>query len=185
MTAPALRVLVLLAAAGCGSSSSSPPVDAAGEPIIAYEDVASATWSLSITGGMAQLSITDGAGADACALAADQHHALRSARQIVLQLPGTVTGPCPPGPDYTLTPNCPATLGAAAYVPAGCAFFRKWDAQGNSLGIAVARDAVIKIGGGGNATSCTIQANIGFFGGSFKGMVELRDGATAQPWCGT
>jgi hypothetical protein len=180
-----LRVLVLVAvAAGCKASSSE--TDGAvpdGEPIIMFQPFTSTTWSLAVNSGAAQLSITDGSGPAACALSADHQHSLGAAGvQLILQLPGTVTGPCPSG-HYDVTPRCPASLGNAAYVPAGCAFYRQWDAQGKEVGIAVAINGTITFVG--DATSCSIQASIGFLGGSFAETFTLRNGAGAQPWCGT
>src|SRR5882762_3647826 len=120
---------------GCGSSGSSDDtaVDA-GPPQIAYERFTSVTWSLATAGGRAQLSISDTPGTAACALSTDQHNSLGAAGvQIILQLPSTVTEICPQG-KYQLE-KCPADLGTAAFVPAGCAFYRKFDAQGNIVGI--------------------------------------------------
>ena len=177
-----LRVLVLLVAAGgCQPSSGdgNPPSDAA--PIIMYERFVSTTWSLSTTGGAAQLSITDAAGPAACALSVDQHRSLGAAGvQIILQLPGMVTGTCPQG-GYSINGKCAAALGSAAYVPAGCAFYRKWDAQGALVGLTAAINGEITIAG--TPSSCTIRASVGFLGASFDEIFSLTNGATAQPWC--
>lgn len=154
-----------------------------GEPIVVFQPFTSTTWSLAMAGGAAQLSITDGAGAAACALPVDHQNSLGAAGvQIILQLPGTVTGTCPAG-TYTLLQRCAATLGAAPYVPAGCAFYRQWDARGQSIGIAAAINGEITIVG--DATACSIRANVGFLGGSFAETFTLRDNAGAQPWCGS
>lgn len=177
-----LRVLVLLVATeGCipsGNSASDATSDA--EPIIMFQPFTSMTWSLSLTSGAAQLSITDGGGAAACALSVDHQRSLGAAGvQLILHLPGTVTGPCPVD-HFTLT-KCAATLGSDAYVPAGCAFYRQWNAQGTSLGIAAAINGEITFTG--DANSCSIRANVGFLGGSFSETFTLMNGATAQPWC--
>lgn len=178
-----LRVLVLLVAAGgCTPQSAfDPGPDAA--PIIMYDPLTSHTWSLSIMGSAAQLSITDGSGPAACALSADQRRGLGAAGgQIILRLPVMATDMCPAlVSGYELRSNCPATLGSEAYVPEGCAFYRRWDAQGAPLGITVALNGVIK--STGNGTSCTIYANVGFLGAAFSEMVSLTNGTGAQPWC--
>ena len=178
-------VVVFVAAAGCDSSMSS-GADAAGpdgEPVIMFQPFTSTTWSLAVMGGAAQISITDGSGAAACALSTDQHNGLGAAGvQLIMQLPGTATDPCPSG-HYDVTPRCPATLGSAAYAPAGCAFYRQWDAQGKEVGIAVAINGTITFVG--DPTSCSIQASIGFLCGSFAETFTLRNGTGMQPWCGT
>lgn len=183
MLAQRLGVLVLLVTAGaCDSSSSDPPADAApdGQPIIMAERFPSSTWSLSIKDGAAQLSITDGTGAAACALSEDHRRGLGGAgRQIIIGLPGTITGPCPVG-GYSLT-SCPASLGTGTYVPPGCAFYRRWDANGTSLGIAAAINGEITFTGTG--TSCSIRGNVGFVGTSFAETFTLSGGTGAQPWC--
>jgi hypothetical protein len=176
-----LRVLVLLvAAAGCtpqdgGTDSGSP------DKIIVYDPLTANTWSLSMMGGGAQLSITDATSAAACALAVDQHNGLGAAGgQIILRLPGTVTDTCPVG-NYTIRSNCDPTLGSEAYVTAGCAFYRRWDAQGTLLGITVALNGEITVAG--SAASCTIRANVGFLGAAFSEVASLANGTGVQPWC--
>jgi hypothetical protein len=179
-----LRVLVLLvAAAGCTPQDGGTDPDANMTPIIMYDPLTANTWSLSMMGGGAQLSITDATSAAACALAVDQHNGLGAAGgQIILRLPGTVTETCPAlTGGYTLRTNCPATLGSEAYVPEGCAFYRRWDAQGVPLGITVALNGVITIAG--TAASCTIRANVGFLGAAFSEVASLANGTGVQPWC--
>ena len=176
-------VLVALAlAGGCSSSGEGPTADAApdGPPIIMAERFTSATWSLSIVDGAAQLSITDGTGAAACALSGDHHRGLGAAgMQILVSLPGTVTGPCPVG-GYSLI-KCAANLGDGVFVPAGCGFFRRWSADGTSLGIAAAISGEITFAG--TATSCSLRANVGFLGTSFAEMFTLTAAPATQPWC--
>jgi hypothetical protein len=176
-----LRVLVLLVAAGgcmpSGGSTSTP--DAA--PMIMYERFVSTTWSLSTIGGASQLTITDAAGAAACALSVDQKRTLGGAGvEIILQLAGPVTDTCPAG-HYSINGKCPATFGTDAYVPAGCAFYRKWDAQGALVGFTVAINGEITIVG--TPDSCTIRASVGFLGASFDEVFTMTNGAGAQPWC--
>jgi hypothetical protein len=179
-----LLVLVLIAgASGCPASSgggTDPGVDAT--PMITYEPFVSKTWSLSMTGGAAQLSITDGGGAAACALSTDYRQSLGAAGvQIILQLPGTVTGTCPVG-EFPMNTQCATALGSGAYVPAGCAYYRKFDAQGTPIGFAVAvKGSTITFIG--NETSCMIRASITFVGNSFIENFVLMNGTGMQPWC--
>jgi len=177
-----LRVLVLLvAAAGCTPQDGGTDPDANVTPIIMYDPLTSMTWSMSMMGGAAQISITTGTGAAACALAVDQRNGLGAAGgQIILRLPETVTDTCPVG-SHTIRSNCAATLGSEAYVAAGCAFYRRWDAQGVPLGITVALNGVITVAG--TAASCTINAGVGFLGAAFSEMVSLTNGTGVQPWC--
>jgi hypothetical protein len=171
------------AAGGCSSSTSeddAPPPD--GTPAISYVPFTSMTWSLATMSGTSQLSISDQPGAAACALGSDQHHSLGAAGvQIILHLPDPTTETCPQG-NYTLM-KCAAQLGTDAYVPAGCAFYRQFDAQGNVLGIAPGIDGVVSIAG--TASSCAIRATVGFVGASFTEMFALANGDAAQPWCGS
>jgi hypothetical protein len=181
-----LLVLLLIAgASGCPASpggGTDPGVDAT--PMVAYEPFVSKTWSLSMTGGTAQLSITDGGGAAACALSTDHRQSLGAAGvQIILQLPGTVTGTCPVG-EYPLSTQCATALGSGAYVPAGCAYYRKFDAQGTLIGFAVkAKGSGSTITFIGDETSCMIRASITFVGNSFIENFELMNGTGMQPWC--
>jgi hypothetical protein len=178
-TLPVLALLV--AVQGC-MPSDTPAADASANPTIMFQPFTSKTWSLSIMNGEAQLSITDGGGPAACALSEDQRRSLGTAGvQIIAHLPGMVTETCPAGHGgFTLT-ECAAPLGSSAYVPAGCAFYRQWDAQGASVGVAVAINGVISFSG--DATSCYIIANIGFLGADFNEQFTLMNGPTAQPWC--
>jgi hypothetical protein len=150
--------------------------------MIAYEPFASNTWSLSMTGGAAQLSITDGGGPAACALSTDYRQSLGAAGvQIILQLPGTVTGTCPVG-EFPMKTQCATALGSGAYVPAGCAYYRKFDAQGAPIGFALAvKGSTITFIG--NENSCMIRASITFVGNSFIENFELMNGTGMQPWC--
>jgi hypothetical protein len=101
--------------------------------------------------------------------------------QIIMRLPGTVTETCPQG-KYTIT-KCAASMGSEAFVPEGCAFYRRWDAQGMSLGIAAALNGEITISG--TTTECFIRANVGFLGLAFAETYALLSYTGAQPWCRT
>jgi len=177
-----LCALVWIAAAGaCNTMGGGTDPGPDAPPVLTYEPFVSKTWSLSTMAGATQLSITNGGGAAACALSQDYRQTLGGAGvQIILQFPGTPPAPCPVG-EYQLVKNCASSFGSGAFVPAGCAYYRKWDAQGTQLGMTIAIDGIITIAG--SATECMIRASITFLGNSFIENFTLMDGATAQPWC--
>jgi hypothetical protein len=178
-----LCALALIAAAGgCPSmAGSGGDVGPDTPPAITYEPFVSKTWSLSAMAGATQLSITDGGGAAACALAQDYRQTLGGTGvQIILQLPGMPPSPCPVG-EYALLKNCPSTFGSGKYVPAGCAYYRKWDAQGSQVGMTIAVDGLITIAG--DAASCSLRVSITFRGHSFIENFTLMNGDGLEPWC--
>lgn len=177
-------LLLIAAAGGCSSTggTTDPGVDAL--PTITYEPFVSKTWSLTTTANATQLAITDGGGAAACALSTDYRQTLGTAGvEIIVELPGTVGSPCPTSPasGFDLTKHCTATFGSGPYVPAGCAYYRRWDAQGTQVGQTIAIDGVITIVG--DAASCTMRVSITFLGNSFVENFTLMNGASMQPWC--
>lgn len=148
-----------------------------------FEPFTSVTWSLSRSGNIQQLSITDTSGAAACAAAQDHRNSLPTGgSQIILRLATDPAGVCPVG-NYPITANCALNLGGGPHVAVGCAYYRKWSPQGASLGIAAAINGEVMVAG--SDQQCTIRANVGFLGGSFAQMLTLTNGAAAQPWCGT
>ncbi|HEX2692002.1 MAG TPA: hypothetical protein VHN14_35580 [Kofleriaceae bacterium] len=173
-------LVVLVAAEGCMPSGAAAMDATDAVPTIMFQPFTSMTWSLSMTGGAAQLSITDGGGTAACALSEDQRRSLGTAGvQIIAHLSGTVTDTCPSG-HFPLS-KCATALGTDPYAPAGCAFYRQWNAQGTPVGTTAAINGEISFTG--DATSCTIIANVGFLGGSFSERFTLMNGAGVQPWC--
>ena len=176
-------LLFLVTALGCESTPDMPPDGSGGVPTIEFQNFTPASWSLSTSGGRAQLSMTDTTGTTACGLSVDQQRSLGAAGvQIILHLPDAVTDPCPAG-NYTMK-ECATSLGTTALVPAGCAFYRKWDTQGKTIGIASALTGGVTIVG--NTNSCSLQVRLGFrsTGSSFGETLSLTNGASAQPWCG-
>jgi hypothetical protein len=182
MGAHRVASLVLLSlVVGCPApTTSEPPGPDAG--VLSFEQFTSKTWSLSVSGGVAQLSITDAGGPPACALASDQKRGLPAAGvQIIVALPGTLTEACPGLVGGYEIMKCPLSLGTATTVPQGCAFYRRWDASGAGLGVLGALNGIITISG--TATTCTIRANVGFLGANFSETFSLTGGTGAQPWC--
>lgn len=182
-TAPRLlSILLVLGAAGCTKTEGGGDgPDAA--PALQFEPFVSTTWSLSAAAVRVQLSITDASGTSACDLSSDHANGLTGAgHQLITHVPITAADTCPVGMYPISMSGCPANLGTDGYVPESCAYYRRFDAQGNPLGIAVARNGEITITG--SANSCTIRANIGFLGGSFSEDFTLTSATTGNPWCG-
>lgn len=175
-TWPILALLVV----GCsdpGGGGSNPDATV---PIM-YQALNAATFSMSMKSGAAQISLTDGTGTAACQLSVDHTRSLGTAgAQIILRLPDPVTDTCPVG-TYGLRMKCDLSLGSEAFVPAGCAFYRRWDASGTALGIASALNGSVMIGG--SALSCTVRVSIGFLGDTYTDTFNLTNGTGQQPWC--
>lgn len=172
----------IVSSLGCTASEAGddqPPPDA-GTPVALYESFESKTWSMTIVDGHAQISISDQAGAAACALGADQRNHLPSAgRQIIFQLPETTTEACPQG---SFTQNkCSNEMGSDALVPMGCTYYRKFDDAGKIVGVSAALDGTMQIAG--TERECALRVNVGFYGASFTETVSLFQAPGTQPWC--
>jgi hypothetical protein len=187
---------VVGAAAGCSTTKDPGAAHDAGidathdaaidsPPAVAFEGLTPHEWSLASANGQWQITLADVGGASACALSTDQHNGLGAAGgEIIIHLPvaddsSTPASPCPAN-NYTLH-KCPNDVGTAAFVPAGCGFYRKFDANGAVIGTTPSLTGTVKIAG--TATSCTLRVDVGFLGQSFSQQASLTNGATAQPWC--
>jgi len=101
---------------------------------------------LATANGTSQIAISDVTGSKACALSTDQHNGLGAAGgEILIHLPDPSDDTCPAG-NYTLL-KCPNKIGTAAFVPAGCGFYRKFDATGAAIGTTASLTGVVKISG--------------------------------------
>ncbi|MEJ7599973.1 MAG: hypothetical protein WKG01_18850 [Kofleriaceae bacterium] len=182
-SARTLGLLVMLT--GCPPNSGGddePTPDAA--PVVMYETFEATTWSLAVVDGRYQLSVTDGIGAPACALAQDQANGYgAAAHSMILNITAAIPNVACPTGSYDMRTDCPANAGPEAYVTADCAYYRRWNAQGQLLGSAASRNGIITIAG--TDASCTVRANVGFLGNSFANMSTLTNGTGAQPWCQT
>lgn len=179
MNASPYLVLVAMLA-GCPNNDIEPMPDAL--PPITYESFTDVTWSFSLVGGHHQLSITDGMGTAACGLSQNHTNSLGAAgHQLIMHVTADTGVACPAG-SYPLRTNCSAALGTEAHVPIGCAYYRRFDAQGALLGILPARLGEVQVAG--TAGSCSIRVNLGFLGDSFARMQTLTNGP-ASPWCAT
>ena len=175
-------MLVLLT--GCPPSDNGgddePTPDAA--PVVMFETFEATTWSLAVVDGYYQLSVTDGTGAPACALAQDQANGYPAAgHQMILNIGPAIPNVACPTESYDMRTSCPVNAGPEAYVTELCAYYRRWNAQGQLLGSAASINGIITIAG--TAASCTVRANVGFLGNSFANMSTLLNGTGAQPWC--
>lgn len=147
-----------------------------------YEPFDATTWGFAAVGDRQQLSVTNGTGATACSASQDQRTSTGpDTHQMILNITMVTGAACPQG-SYDMRTDCPVSPGPEAYVTAGCAYYRRWNAQGQLLGSAASRNGIITIAG--TETNCTVRANVGFLGGSFANMVTLVNGAGMQPWCG-
>ena len=66
-------------------------------------------------------------------------------------------------------------------MPAGCGFYRKFDATGAVIGTTASLSGVVKISG--DATTCTMIVTVGFLGMSFTQQAALKNSSIVQPWC--
>jgi hypothetical protein len=173
--------LVLLLLVGCEPKDDDPDrPDAA--PAVMYQPFDATTWGLAIVGDRVQLSVTDGTGGTACTASQDHHTSPGpDTHQMILNITMAPGVTCPVG-SFDMRTNCPTNPGSDAFVVAGCAYYREWDAQGQLRGSAASRNGIITIAG--TETNCTVRANVGFLGGSFANMATLVNGVGAQPWCG-
>lgn len=176
-----------MCAVGCTTTKNGDDtVDAT--PAVQFTGMTSTEWTLANVNGQWQIAISDADqthDAQACALSTDQHNGLGTAGgEIIVALPKADDGSVPatpcPADNYTLQ-KCANSLGTGAFVPAGCGFYRQFDANGAVVGTTASLTGVVKIAG--DETSCTMIVSVGFLGKSFSEQVTLANGATAQPWC--
>ena len=178
---PAAHLVLALFVTGCEPKDDDPDrPDAA--PTVMFEPFDATTWGLALVGDRVQLSVTNGTGGTACTASQDHHTSSGpDTHQMILNITMTTGVACPQG-SYDMRTDCPTNPGPEAYVVAGCAYYRRWNAQGQQIGSAASRNGIITIAG--TETNCTVRANVGFLGGSFANMVTLVNGAGVQPWCG-
>jgi hypothetical protein len=175
-----MGLLATLAAAGCNTTNDggidAPPPP----PVVTYSGLEPHAWSLATVNGQMQISISDVASATTCSASTDQHTAIGAAGgQILIHLAMPVTETCPNG-SYDLN-KCANDPGAAAFVTAGCGFYRKYDASGAFVGSTPSLTGLVKFSG--TAASCTMIVTVGFLGMSFTQQATFVHGETAQPWC--
>jgi len=176
-----MKLALLVAALACGCTNTEEPAGGADASVpIAYEIFPATTWSVSHQRNTTQLSISDLTTGAACS--ASTNHDVQLAApgsQVILNIDTGTAGPCAAG-TFDVRTDCPASLGSDAFVPKGCAYYRRWDANGKLEGTLVARNGSIQIAG--TASSCVIRANIGFLGQSLNESLTF-DFTGAQPWC--
>jgi len=191
-----LLVVFLGACGGGGSGNDDGPTISGGDdgqspggddsqgsatPSIDFEPFTARTRSLGLAGDNFQLSITDTQGPIACGLSQDVHNGPGTmGSQVIANITYAAGYPCPTG-TYSIHSGCTTEDDFYPYMPEGCAYYRRWDVQGNLLGMTAANAGAIKITG--TESSCTIVVNLSFAGQAYADTVTLTNGLTAQPWC--
>ena len=183
-------LVVLLLACSCGGGGGAqtggddnpPPGDGDTPPTIDFQPFTTRTRSFGLAGDRHQLSLTDAVGPVACGLSTDFHNKLGTAgHQILMNVTPPVGTPCPTG-TYAMKSGCSTNLERQPYaVPDNCAYYRRFDAQANELGIVAASAGAVSITG--DEQNCTFTVNLSFNGQAYADTFTLQNGLTAQPWC--
>jgi hypothetical protein len=187
------RLVLLLALAAChkggnglsGGDDVVIPDGPSGDapPTIDFQPFTTRTRSFGLAGDVHQLALTDTTGPIACGLSKDYHNGLGTAGAVILINVTPAQGtPCTTG-TYSIRSNCSTDFGSGNpyAVPDGCAYYRRYNAQAQMLGILAASAGSVQITG--NESSCTFTTNLSFAGQAYSDTVTLTNGLTAQPWC--
>lgn len=158
-------------------------VDAPGSTPIDYQPFTARTRSLGhADSSWFQLSTTDTVGPIACGAAQDHRAALgTSGHQIIANL-GFIAGtPCPTG-THAMRSGCETTLDPfSAAVDESCAYYRRFNAQGQALGTVAATAGAITVSG--DDVACAFNVNLSFSGEAYADTFTLTNGIVADPWC--
>ena len=129
-----------------------------------------------------QLSTTDTIGPIACGVAQDHHAGLGTAGHQILANLGFISGtPCPTG-THAMRSSCEPMLDPfSAAVDEGCAYYRRFNAQGQLLGTVAATAGAISVSG--DDVACTFNVNLSFRGEAYTDAFRLTNGIVADPWC--
>lgn len=185
------RIVLFLALAACnkgggggltGDDNPNPEPDANTPPTIDYQSFTTRTRSFGLADSMHQLALTDTTGPIACGLSQDFHNGLGTAGHVILINVTPAQGtPCTTG-TFSIKSGCSTDfMFNIKAVPEGCAYYRRYNAQAQMLGIVAASAGSVQITG--NENSCTITTNLSFAGQAYSDTVTLTNGLTAQPWC--
>ena len=157
-------------------------IDASVPPSFEYQPFPARTRSLGHADSYFQLSTTDTIGPIACGVANDYRAALGTSGHQILANLGFISGvPCPTG-THTIRSGCSTTLPAFGNnLSEGCAYYRRFGAQGQVLGTLAATAGAINVTG--DDRSCTLTVNLSFAGEAYTDTFTLTNGLTADPWC--
>ena len=129
-----------------------------------------------------QLSTTDTIGPIACGAAQDHRAALgTSGHQIITNL-GFISGtPCPTG-RHAVRSGCETRFDSfSSVVDESCAYYRRFNAQGQLLGTVAATAGAIAVSG--DDVACMFNVNLSFSGEAYTDTFTLTNGIVADPWC--
>lgn len=177
-----LLLFGLLTACAAQDDGGGSNVDAPITPSFEYQPFTARTRSLGHADRFFQLSTTDTIGPIACGVAQDHHAALgTSGHQILASLGFTSGVPCPTG-THTIRSGCSPVLPMfGKNIPEGCAYYRRFSAQGQALGTIAATAGAITVTG--DDLSCSFTVNLSFSGEAYTDTFTLTNGLTADPWC--
>jgi hypothetical protein len=129
-----------------------------------------------------QLSSTDNIGPIACGASQDHHNALGTSGNQILANVGYIAGyPCPTG-NHSIRSGCTTALSQFyKNVDEGCAYYRKFNAQGQVMGIVAATAGAINVSG--DDAACMFTVNLSFSGEAYTDTFTLTNGLVSDPWC--
>jgi len=147
-----------------------------------YQPFTARTRSLGHADGYFQLSTTDTVGPIACGVAQDHRSALgTSGHQIIASVGFTSGVPCPTG-THTVRSGCSTSFPSfSAAIADGCAYYRRFNAQGQALGTVAATAGAISVTG--DDLACMFTVNLSFSGEAYTDTFTLTNGLVADPWC--
>jgi hypothetical protein len=183
--AAAMRLEILsivLVLGACGGGDDGGPAgtpDAPGNPSIQFQPFTVRTRSLGANSSPRLFTLTDTTGAIACGTANDWEAGLGTqGSEIVIALDSFIGGVCPTG-THSMHSNC--TIPQFGGPGGNCAYYRRYNQQGQEIGVLPATAGAVNISG--NESSCVLTVNLSFNGQAFTDAVTLTNGIVANPWC--
>ncbi len=176
-----LSILLIFGACGGGDGGGDDGsgVDAPGASSIQYQPFTVRTRSLGTNTSPRLFTLTDTTGAIACGTANDWQAGLGTqGSEIVLALDSSIGGVCPTG-THSMHSNC--TVPRFGGPQPNCAYYRRYNQQGQEIGVLPATAGAVNISG--NESSCVLTVNLSFNGQAFTDVVTLTNGLVANPWC--
>ncbi len=178
-----LSILLVLGACG-GDGDGVEGVGLPDAPVssnLQYQPFTVRTRSLGTNSSPRLFTLTDTTGAIACGTANDWQAGLGTmGSEILIGLDSFLDGGVCPTGTHSIHSNCtvPSDFNGAR---ANCAYYRRYNQQGQELGILPATAGAVSFSG--NESSCVITVNLSFNGQAFTDSVTLTNGLVANPWC--